>query len=148
MAGGKYYTLGFQIDGNIDHSAYCTITPVPGLELAQGGFTYVASQADTSGVVIYPQVAQLQIPSSTLVTGAVLIITNSPEIAGQLLVSPAIGVPAVLTLYGNGGKPIGDIALEPGRTTVDFKWDVSQADAIPESDRAGALQRLLPQSKS
>ncbi|MBV8519453.1 MAG: hypothetical protein JO197_18825 [Acidobacteria bacterium] len=129
------------------HNAYCTISPAPELQISQGGFTFQPTGANTTTVVIYPQVAQLQMPPCEAISGSLLIVTHSPVVAGQLLVSPPLEVSVTLTLYGNGGVQIGQSTLDAGQSTLNFKWDVSSATPIPESDAHDAIARYLPKQQ-
>lgn len=141
LTGGNYYALTLNA-ANTNQNAYYSLQPAPGLEFLQGGFSFAPTQAAATSVTIYPQVAQLQIPASSVIGGGVTIVTSNDTIAGALNVSPAQQVPVVVTLYGAGGQQIGSASLEPGKTHLDFAWSVNAEQAIPASQARAVLAQV------
>lgn len=137
-----YYALTVAPEGPIDHGTFCSLTPEPPLEILQGGWTIYPTSPSMTSVTIYPQTVQMQWPPSANIAGGVTIVTSAPRIAGTLMVSPPVGTPVVVTLYGIGGQPIGDAAIEPGQTEIQFGWIVDSAQSIPEGELAGVLEKI------
>ncbi|HEX6084031.1 MAG TPA: hypothetical protein VF266_05870 [Thermoanaerobaculia bacterium] len=128
-----YYALTLTAQGT-NAPAFYSITPTSNLTISQGGATLAPSSPSSSGIVvnIYPQTMQLSAPAG-LVSAGVTIVTNEPRVSGRVMVSPAITVATVVTLYGNGGKELGQITIDPGVGSGTFDWPV-----LPGSNFAGA----------
>ncbi|HEX7810030.1 MAG TPA: hypothetical protein VF608_14945 [Thermoanaerobaculia bacterium] len=142
MIGDTYYSLTISASGTTQ-SHYCSIQPDPSITFLQGGFSFAVTEAKPTSVTIYPQVAQLQIPPSSIVAGGVTVATKLTTIAGGLIVSPAAEVPFTLTLYGIGGEEIGSKTLEPGATQMYFGWDVSPANGGSLDDALNVIKAAV-----
>ena len=140
---GNYYALTLTVNG-ASTAAYYSITPTSDLEFDEGGATITPSKASSTMVNVYTETIQLQSPAGSINAGAT-IVTNAQTIAGRVLVSPPVDVAVVVTLYGAGGKQLGQAILDPGVGDQIFSFSVSgTGDAIPKQHAPGVLRGLVP----
>ena len=137
-----YYAISINATG-VNASAYYQLDPTPNLSILQGGFTCVPVSTDRTSVSIYPQVAQLQFPANEYISGSVTIVTDAPSIDGNFQVSPAVNVPVTLTLWGNGSQNLGEATLEPGQTSLDFKWSVGAGQGMSLQEARDAVSAAM-----
>lgn len=135
-----YYQLSLNADGTTN-SHYVSIQPDPNITFMQGGFAFAVTVAQAASVTIYPQVTQLQVPPSGVISGSVTIVTELTNIAGSLHVSPAAEVPFTLTLWGAGGKELGSKTLEVGSTVAHFDFAVTPAEGMTKSQASAAVKQ-------
>jgi hypothetical protein len=140
-----YYALTLVANG-ASTPAYYSVTPTSDLSISQGGVTIVPTGPGSTLVNIYPQVLQISAPAGS-VNGAVTIISGVNEIAGRLMVSPPVNVAVVVTLYGIGGKQIGQAILDPGEGSQSFAWPVDPSQGLAAGDVATLIKKLLPEPK-
>jgi hypothetical protein len=139
-----YYSLSLNAL-HITTAAYYQIQPSRDLSILQGGFTCVPTETARTSVAIYPQLAQLNFPPAEYVSGSVTIVTDLPAIGGNLTVSPPVGVPVTLTLYGSGGNSIGSATLEAGQTSLNFDFNVGASSGMSEDEARGAVEGSVAQ---
>ena len=141
-----YYALTLNAQGT-NAPAFYSLTPTSNLTISQGGATLVPSSPSASGVVvnIYPETLQLSAPAG-LVSAGVTIITTESTIAGRVMVSPAVNVATVVTLYGAGGQQLGQTIVDPGVTSGAFSFPVGPGAAFPDPSAAQSLiaQKIAP----
>ena len=137
----EYYALTIAASG-ASTAAYYAVTPTSNLRILEGGATIEPKSPSATMVNVYPQTLQIQSPAGKL-KGGVTIVTGESEIAGQVMVSPAVNTEVEVALYGAGGKQIGSYVMAPGATGGTFQFAVSAADAIPKADVNKVLGRLL-----
>ncbi|HEX6094747.1 MAG TPA: hypothetical protein VF432_00380 [Thermoanaerobaculia bacterium] len=138
-----YYSLTVSATG-ASTPAYYSLTPTSNLTITQGGVTLAPSSATQQmiSVSVYPQTLQIN-AAAGIVSGGVNILTGAPSIDGRVLVSPPIDVATVVTLYGNGGRQLGQYIADPGTDGGVFSFPVDAADGIPADQAPGELQKLL-----
>ena len=134
-----YYALTLNAEGT-NAPAFYSLTPTSDLTISQGGATLAPSSPSSSGIVvnIYPQTMQLSAPAG-LVSAGVTIITNEPRISGRVMVSPAITVATVVTLYGNGGKELGQAIVDPGQSSATFDFPILPGSNFANAEEAQQL---------
>ena len=134
-----YYALTISAQGTTS-PAYFSVTPTSNLQISQGGVTLVPSSpsAETTMVNIYPETLQISAPAG-LVSGGVTIITGESRVAGSVVVSPAVSVATVITLYGNGGAQLGQSIIDPGQGGGAFDFPVDAAEGISNADEARTI---------
>jgi len=137
-----YYPLAITAQGT-NLPAYYSVTPTSDLQFSQGGVTFEPTAAQVTMANVYPETFQLQAPPGSF-TGGVTIITGESEIAGHVLVSPAVNVAVVVTLYGAGGQQLGQAIVDPGTGGRTFNFPVSSSQAIAPEDVDGVLRGLVP----
>ena len=137
-----YYALTVTAEG-ASTPAYYSLSPTSNLTISQGGVTLAPSSATQQmvSVSVYPQTLQINAPAG-LVSGGVTILTSEAVVAGRVLVSPAVDVATVVTLYGNGGVQLGQYIADPGTGGGVFSFPVS-GDGIPPGDAQNTLQKIL-----
>jgi hypothetical protein len=140
-----YYALTIVANG-AGTTAYYSVTPDPGLAFAQGGVTIVPAATGATMVNIYPQTLQINAPAGS-VSGAVTIITGASKISGRLMVSPPVDVAVVVTLYGTGGKQLGQAILDPETSSLVFSWPVDAKQALSQHDATKLVESLVPKAK-
>jgi hypothetical protein len=124
--------------------AYYSVTPTSNLAISQGGATFAPSAPtqQMTSVSIYPQTLQVNAAAGDMHAG-VNIIADVPSVEGRLIVSPPVDVATVVTLYGNGGHPIGQYIADPGTGGGVFSFPVTPGEGIPAKDAPGVLHKLL-----
>jgi hypothetical protein len=135
-----YYALTLNAQGT-NAPAFYSLTPTSDLTISQGGATLAPSSPSQSGIIvnIYPQTMQVSAPAG-LVSAGVTIITKEPRISGRVMVSPAITVATVVTLYGNGGQQLGQTIIDPGVSSGTFDFPIPPGSGL--ADAAEAQQFL------
>ena len=105
--------------------AYCSVTLTAGSLVdgvgqcmpAQPAFSYMSFQ----GAITY------QLPPGNVSVGGTVEATGN--VAGSVIVSPAINVPFNVELWGEGSV-LGSYTLPAGQTSGQFNFPVSQADGL------------------
>jgi hypothetical protein len=143
--GGSYYALIVKQDA-ASMAAYYSLKPKSNLEFSQGGVTMKPTALAPTTVNILPSRVEIQAPPGSL-NASVIVITSEDLIEGDLVVSPPVNVPVAVTLYGAGGKQLGQEILDPGAESLKFSWPVSSWKPIPKDDVLSVLQSLLPKAK-
>ena len=137
-----YYALTLNAQGT-NAPAFFSLTPTSNLTISQGGATLAPSSPSSSGILvnIYPQTLQISAPAG-LVSAGVTIVTKEPSIAGRVMVSPAITVATVVTLYGNGGQQLGQSIVDPGVSSGTFDFPIPPGSNLADAAEA---QQLIAQ---
>jgi hypothetical protein len=134
-----YYALTLNAEGT-NAPAFYSLTPTSNLTISQGGATLAPSSPSASGVIVnvYPQMLQISAPAG-LVSAGVTIVTTEARIAGRVMVSPAITVATVVTLYGAGGKQLGQTIVDPGVSSGTFDFPVPPDSGLADAAEAQTL---------
>jgi len=143
MAETTYYYALTLVANSSTIAAYYSVTPTSGIVFSQGGVTMVPSGSGAVMVNIYPETLQLQAPPGSINAG-VTIETGASIIAGRIMVSPPVDVATVVTVYGAGGKELGQAIVDPGSGGVMFEFSVDATSAIPRDKLDGVLRGLVP----
>lgn len=141
----SYYALTVMtVGGAASTPAYYSLSPTSNLTISQGGVTLYPSTPSQQmiSVSVYPQTLQIN-AAAGVVSGGVTIITSASEVAGRLLVSPPVNVAVAVTLYGAGGKQLGQYIADPGTGGGVFNFPVSGSDGIPAEDAQGVVDSLI-----
>ena len=148
-----YYALTVIANG-AGTPAFYSLTPDPGLSIAQGGVTIVPTGNGSTMVNIYPQTLQISAPAGS-VNGAVNIVTGASQISGRLMVSPPVNVAVVVTLchprsgdgqprvFLAGGFESGAVAARRGEADR-----VAGAESQVVTARASATRLRRPSSRA
>lgn len=137
-----YYALTIAVkDSTI--AAYYSITPTSNLEFSQGAATFYPTAASVTMMNDYPETLQLQAPAGSF-NASVTIATDANEIAGRVLVSPPVDAATIVTLYGAGGKQIGQMIIDPGSGDKTFNFPVTAQESIKQHELPGILRALVP----
>ena len=134
-----YYALTLDAKGT-NAPAFYSLTPTSNLTISQGGATIAPSSPSASGIIVnvYPQTLQVSGPAG-IISAGVTIITTENHIAGRVMVSAAITVATVVTLFGAGGKQLGQAIVDPGQTSTAFSWDVPAGSGLADAAEAQSL---------
>jgi hypothetical protein len=139
---GTYYALTVSADG-ASTGAYYSLTPTSNLTISQGGATLAPSAPSQQMITVsvYPQTLQINAPAG-VVSAGVTIITSAGSVDGRLMVSPPVDVATVVTLYGDGGRQIGQYIADPGTGGGVFSFPID-GNGIPADDAQSVLDQLL-----
>jgi hypothetical protein len=93
----------------------------------------------------YSNLLQMSVAPGTANISAMLV-TDSNTVSGQVIASPAVNVPVVLSLYG-AGKTLGTYTLQPGQTSGNYSFDVSSADSLTEEQARQLTEQHVPRKQ-
>jgi hypothetical protein len=124
-------------------AAYYALTPTSNLHIEEGSVTLTPQSASATMVTIEPEMLQIQAPAGS-VHGGVTIGTDAVHIDGQVTVSPPVDTEVFVTLYGIGGKKIGEFVVAPGDGGGVFEFRVEAAQSLPADEAGDLLDELVP----
>jgi hypothetical protein len=127
---------------NASTSAYCSVSLTAGTLVNGVGqcvpsstaFTYMSFQ----GAISY------QVPPGDASVGGTVDATTN--VAGSVIVSPPLNVDFTVELFGRG-KVLGTYTVPAGQTSGQFNFNVSSADAIPQEEMAGVMEKVAKPRK-
>jgi len=147
MADPVYYYALTLIANDSTIAAYYSVTPTSGIEFSQGSVSILPNGSGAVMINVYPQTLQVQSPAGSINAGAT-IETSASIIAGRIMVSPPVDVATVVTLYGAGGRELGQAIVDPGAGGTMFEFSVDASNAIPSDDVDRVLGALVPPAKA
>jgi hypothetical protein len=137
----QMYGLTLTANGT-SSAAYFSVNLATGGEFVQGGATIYPTQVSATVVSLYGTELAIESPAAAMMSGGATLTTTENLIAGRMVVSPAINVDTVLTLFGT--SQIGSVTLKAGETVSNFSFDVNGKPGIPDPTAKAFLDRVMP----